>query len=79
MEVSAEEEINQIEVGKPHVVTLGAGASYAALWQGCHAASLSQRLILREFGCFLDRTDFAAGDVWVDEGRLALRNATHGN
>ncbi len=30
MEVSAEEEINQIIVGKPHVVILGAGASYAA-------------------------------------------------
>jgi hypothetical protein len=30
MEVSAEGEINQIEVGKPHVVILGAGASYAA-------------------------------------------------
>ena len=29
MEVSAEQEINQIEVGKPHVVILGAGASYA--------------------------------------------------
>lgn len=30
MEVSAEEEIQQIEMGKPHVVILGAGASYAA-------------------------------------------------
>jgi len=34
MEVSAEEEINQIEVGKPHVVILGAGASYAAFPKG---------------------------------------------
>lgn len=30
MEVSAEEDINQIIVGKLHVVILGAGASYAA-------------------------------------------------
>lgn len=34
MEVSAEEEINQIEMGKPHVVILGAGASYAAFPKG---------------------------------------------
>ena len=34
MEVSAEQEINQIEVGKPHVVILGAGASYAAFPNG---------------------------------------------
>lgn len=34
MEVSAEEEINQIIVGKPHVVILGAGASYAAFPHG---------------------------------------------
>jgi hypothetical protein len=34
MEVSAEEEVNQIEVGKPHVVILGAGASYAAFPNG---------------------------------------------
>lgn len=34
MEVSAEEEINQIKVGKPHVVILGAGASYAAFPKG---------------------------------------------
>lgn len=34
MEVSAEEEINQLEVGKPHVVILGAGASYAAFPNG---------------------------------------------
>ena len=34
MEVSAEEEIKQIEVGKPHVVILGAGASYAAFPNG---------------------------------------------
>lgn len=34
MEVSAEEEINQITVGKPHVVILGAGASYAAFPKG---------------------------------------------
>lgn len=34
MKVSAEEEINQIEVGKPHVVILGAGASYAAFPDG---------------------------------------------
>jgi len=34
MEVSAEEEINQIVVGKPHVVILGAGASYAAFPMG---------------------------------------------
>jgi hypothetical protein len=34
MEVSAEEEINQIIVGKPHVVILGAGASYAAFPRG---------------------------------------------
>jgi len=34
MEVSVEEEINQIEVGKPHVVILGAGASYAAFPNG---------------------------------------------
>lgn len=30
MKVSVEDEINQIEFGKPHVVILGAGASYAA-------------------------------------------------
>lgn len=34
MEVSAEEEINQVEVEKPHVVILGAGASYAAFPDG---------------------------------------------
>lgn len=34
MEVSTEQEINQIEVGKPHVVILGAGASYAAFPNG---------------------------------------------
>lgn len=34
MEVSAEEETNQITVGKPHVVILGAGASYAAFPEG---------------------------------------------
>jgi len=34
MEVSTEEEIQQVEVGKPHVVILGAGASYAAFPNG---------------------------------------------
>ncbi len=34
MIVSTEEEINQIEMGKPHVVILGAGASYAAFPNG---------------------------------------------
>jgi hypothetical protein len=34
MEVSAEDEINQVEIRKPHVVILGAGASYAALPNG---------------------------------------------
>jgi hypothetical protein len=34
MEVSAEEEIQQIKMGKPHVVILGAGASYAAFPNG---------------------------------------------
>ncbi len=34
MEVSAEQEIQQIEVGAPHVVILGAGASYAAFPKG---------------------------------------------
>lgn len=34
MEVSVEEEIQQVEVGKPHVVILGAGASYAAFPNG---------------------------------------------
>lgn len=34
MEKSAEEEINQVEIGKPHVVVLGAGASYAAFPNG---------------------------------------------
>ena len=34
MEVSAEEEIRQIEAGKPHVVILGAGASLAAFPNG---------------------------------------------
>lgn len=34
MEVSAEEEIRQIEMDKPHVVILGAGASYAAFPNG---------------------------------------------
>lgn len=34
MEVSAEEEISQINVGKPHVVILGAGASYATFPRG---------------------------------------------
>lgn len=34
MYVSAEEEINQIEMEKPHVVILGAGASYAAFPDG---------------------------------------------
>jgi hypothetical protein len=34
MEVSVEEEIQQIKMGKPHVVILGAGASYAAFPNG---------------------------------------------
>lgn len=34
MDVSAEQEIKQIAVGKPHVVILGAGASYAAFPNG---------------------------------------------
>lgn len=34
MEVSAEDEVNQISVGRPHVVLLGAGASFAALPDG---------------------------------------------
>lgn len=34
MEVSAEQEVSQVEVGKPHVVVLGAGASYVALKNG---------------------------------------------
>jgi len=34
MEVSKEQEIQQIEMGKPHVVILGAGASYAAFPNG---------------------------------------------
>lgn len=34
MEVSIEEEINQVEVGKPHLVILGAGASLAAFPDG---------------------------------------------
>ena len=34
MEVSVGEEIKQIEMGKPHVVILGAGASYAAFPKG---------------------------------------------
>jgi hypothetical protein len=34
MDVTAEDEIRQISVGKPHVVILGAGASYAAFPQG---------------------------------------------
>ena len=34
MEVSAAAEINQIAMGKPHVVILGAGASYAAFPSG---------------------------------------------
>ncbi|UDL05074.1 hypothetical protein [Marinobacter sp. CA1] len=34
MEVSAEEEVKQIEMGKPYVVILGAGASFAAFPDG---------------------------------------------
>lgn len=34
MEASAEDEIKQIEMGRPHVVILGAGASYAAFPNG---------------------------------------------
>lgn len=34
MDVTADDEIRQISVGKPHVVILGAGASYAAFPQG---------------------------------------------
>lgn len=34
MEVSIEEEISQIKMGKPHVVILGAGASYASFPNG---------------------------------------------
>lgn len=34
MEVSIEQEIKQIQMGKPHVVILGAGASYAAFPSG---------------------------------------------
>lgn len=34
MEVSKEQEINQIRIGRPHVVILGAGASYAAFPNG---------------------------------------------
>lgn len=34
MEVSVEQEIRQIQMGKPHIVILGAGASYAAFPNG---------------------------------------------
>lgn len=34
MEVSAEQEIKQIQMDKPHVVILGAGGSYAAFPNG---------------------------------------------
>ena len=34
MEVSAEQEIQQVEMERPHVVILGAGASYATLPSG---------------------------------------------
>ncbi|GAI25602.1 unnamed protein product [marine sediment metagenome] len=34
MEISIQDEINQIETRKPHVVILGAGASRAALPNG---------------------------------------------
>lgn len=34
MDMKADDEIRQISVGKPHVVILGAGASYAACPQG---------------------------------------------
>jgi len=34
MEVSKEQEINQIKMGRPHVVILGAGASYASFPNG---------------------------------------------
>lgn len=34
MEVSVEQEIEQIQMGKPHVVILGAGASYASFLNG---------------------------------------------
>ena len=34
MEISKEEEISQVSMGKPHVVILGAGASIAAFLNG---------------------------------------------
>ncbi|MEH6359085.1 MAG: hypothetical protein V7745_08865, partial [Pseudomonadales bacterium] len=34
MEVSAEEEIKQVQMKKPHIVILGAGASFAAFKNG---------------------------------------------
>lgn len=34
MDVTADDEIRQVSVGKPHVVILGGSASYAAFPQG---------------------------------------------
>ncbi len=42
---------------------------------GQYAVTLAQRLRSRNIECFLDRTDFAAGDVWVEEGKAALRHS----
>ena len=47
-EVSAADEINQIEMGRPHVVLLGAGASRAAFPNG--EASGKKLPLMADFG-----------------------------
>jgi WD40 repeat protein len=40
---------------------------------GRYAVALAEALRARGFECFLDRSEFAAGDDWKSEARLALR------
>ena len=41
---------------------------------GTYAVSLAERLRERGYDCFLDQSEFAAGDDWRREAQKALRN-----
>lgn|GEM_PF-1645322 len=41
---------------------------------GPYAVALAQRLLDQGYECFLDRTDYAMGDDWKQEGEFALRH-----
>jgi len=41
---------------------------------GRYAVALSQLLQERQFDCFLDKTEFVAGDDWLEEAASALQN-----